>query len=172
MPVQNYKVLFQHKPISNMNKAAAMPAETLKKFAFTFAVATAGLAVAQCIFWQIDFGIFPIGNIISYCIAPVLLNHNVLMFVLNRILKGAEDKQIRNYYERQRTWKRGRPLRQQARPHRTQLGIRPMQGVHASRVTGSRGRNTGMYVCEDRNFGHHLLALRCSAGFFSPTVFV
>lgn len=61
-----------------MNKAAAMPAETLKKFAFTFAVATAGLAVAQCIFYQIDFGIFPIGNIISFCIAPVLLNCFIL----------------------------------------------------------------------------------------------
>jgi len=61
-----------------MNKAAAMPAETLKKFAFTFAVATAGLAVATCIFYQIDFGIFPIGTIISYCIAPVLLNLFIL----------------------------------------------------------------------------------------------
>ena len=61
-----------------MNKAAAMPAETLKKFAFTFAVATAGLAVATCIFNQIDFGIFPIGTIVSFCVAPVLLNLFIL----------------------------------------------------------------------------------------------
>ncbi len=61
-----------------MQKASEMQPEALKKFAFTFAVATAALSVATTIFWQIEYNILPIGYIISYCIAPVLLNCFIL----------------------------------------------------------------------------------------------
>jgi uncharacterized membrane protein len=63
-----------------MNKAAAMPAETLKKFAFTFALATAGLAIATAVVGMLEFeGLgFQFGVIIRYCINPVLLNLFIL----------------------------------------------------------------------------------------------
>jgi hypothetical protein len=57
-----------------MNKAMNTDPTALKKFAFTLAIVTFGLSVAATIFYQIEFSVFPFGWIISYSVAPVLLN--------------------------------------------------------------------------------------------------
>lgn len=61
-----------------MPKASDMSPETSKKFAMTFAIATIALAVAVTVLYMIDGLGFPIGIVISYSIAPILLNCFIL----------------------------------------------------------------------------------------------